>query len=86
MMTPEIAVGLDIKRAAEILASDEYAAEVREQEQLWTSRGVTPRLRMASAVAATQILLFSESCMLLFLDREDIGVMGGARGAPRMSS
>jgi predicted DsbA family dithiol-disulfide isomerase len=34
-------VGLDIKRAAEILASDEYAAEVREQEQLWVSRGVS---------------------------------------------
>ena len=34
-------VGLDIKRAAEILASDEYAAEVREQEQLWISRGVS---------------------------------------------
>nr|WP_315417501.1 DsbA family oxidoreductase [uncultured Pseudomonas sp.] len=34
-------VGLDIKRAAEILASDEYAADVREQEQLWISRGVT---------------------------------------------
>lgn len=34
-------VGLDIQRAAEILASDEYAAEVREQEQLWISRGVT---------------------------------------------
>ena len=34
-------VGLDIQRAAEILACDEYAAEVREQEQLWISRGVT---------------------------------------------
>ena len=34
-------VGLDIKRAAEILASDEYAAEVREQEELWITRGVT---------------------------------------------
>jgi predicted DsbA family dithiol-disulfide isomerase len=34
-------VGLDRARAEEILASDEYAAEVREQEQLWVSRGVT---------------------------------------------
>ena len=34
-------VGLNIARAAEILASDEYAAEVREQEQLWVSRGVS---------------------------------------------
>ncbi|MBD8092773.1 DsbA family oxidoreductase [Pseudomonas fluorescens] len=34
-------VGLDIQRAAEILASDEYAAEVREQEELWITRGVT---------------------------------------------
>ncbi|MEO8491725.1 DsbA family oxidoreductase [Pseudomonas sp.] len=34
-------VGLDGKRAAEILASDEYAAEVREEEKLWVSRGVS---------------------------------------------
>ena len=34
-------VGLDPQRAAAILASDEYVAEVREQEQLWVSRGVT---------------------------------------------
>ena len=34
-------VGLDRVRAEAILASDEYAAEVREQEQLWVSRGVT---------------------------------------------
>ncbi|KRP73976.1 DsbA family oxidoreductase [Pseudomonas paralactis] len=34
-------VGLDLKRAAQILASDEYAAEVREQEKLWITRGVT---------------------------------------------
>ncbi|MGY2200321.1 DsbA family oxidoreductase [Pseudomonas gingeri] len=34
-------VGLDRQRAEAILASDEYAAEVREQEQLWVSRGVS---------------------------------------------
>ena len=34
-------VGLDPQRTAEILASDEYAAEVREQEKLWLTRGVT---------------------------------------------
>lgn len=34
-------VGLDRARAAAILASDEYAAEVRELEQLWVSRGVS---------------------------------------------
>ena len=34
-------VGLDRLRAEAILASDEYAAEVRELEQLWVSRGVS---------------------------------------------
>ncbi|MBA1429646.1 DsbA family oxidoreductase [Pseudomonas orientalis] len=34
-------VGLDPKRADDILASEEYAAEVREQEKLWITRGVT---------------------------------------------
>ncbi len=34
-------VGLDPQRTAEILASDEYAADVREQEKLWLTRGVT---------------------------------------------
>ncbi|CRM58569.1 DsbA family oxidoreductase [Pseudomonas sp. Wu6] len=34
-------VGLDPQRTADILASDEYAAEVREQEKLWLTRGVT---------------------------------------------
>ncbi|NWB90629.1 DsbA family oxidoreductase [Pseudomonas agarici] len=34
-------VGLDRQRAEAILASEEYAAEVREQEQLWISRGVS---------------------------------------------
>ncbi|CRN03567.1 MULTISPECIES: DsbA family oxidoreductase [Pseudomonas] len=34
-------LGLDPQRTAEILASDEYAAEVREQEKLWLTRGVT---------------------------------------------
>ncbi|WP_219062072.1 DsbA family oxidoreductase [Pseudomonas sp. UMAB-08] len=34
-------VGLDRQRAEAILASGEYAAEVRELEQLWVSRGVS---------------------------------------------
>lgn len=34
-------VGLDPERAAEILASDAYAREVRAAEQLWQSRGIT---------------------------------------------
>jgi predicted DsbA family dithiol-disulfide isomerase len=34
-------VGLDKQRAEAILASDEYAAQVREEEQLWLSRGVS---------------------------------------------
>ncbi|MCV4281234.1 DsbA family oxidoreductase [Pseudomonas capsici] len=34
-------VGLDRQRAEAILASDEYAAEVREAEQIWISRGVS---------------------------------------------
>ncbi|TPG54501.1 DsbA family oxidoreductase [Sphingomonas glacialis] len=34
-------VGLDPVRAAEILASDTYAHEVRAAEQLWQSRGIT---------------------------------------------
>lgn len=34
-------VGLDRTRAEAVLASDEYAAEVRELEQLWVSRGVS---------------------------------------------
>jgi predicted DsbA family dithiol-disulfide isomerase len=33
-------VGLDPARATEILASDEYAREVRAAEQLWQSRGI----------------------------------------------
>ena len=33
-------VGLDPVQAAEILASDRYAAEVRAAEQLWQSRGI----------------------------------------------
>ena len=34
------AVGLDIARAKEILASDEFAAEVREREQYYLSAGI----------------------------------------------
>lgn len=34
-------VGLDPERAAEILASDAYAREVRDAEQLWQARGIT---------------------------------------------
>lgn len=34
-------VGLDRVRAEAILSSDQYAAEVREQEQLWVSRGIS---------------------------------------------
>ena len=34
-------VGLDRMRAQEILGSNEFAAEVREAEQLWVSRGVS---------------------------------------------
>jgi predicted DsbA family dithiol-disulfide isomerase len=33
-------VGLDAKRAAQILASDEYTAEVRAREQFYVSRGI----------------------------------------------
>lgn len=33
--------GLDRHRAEQILASDEFAAEVREAEQLWVGRGVS---------------------------------------------
>jgi predicted DsbA family dithiol-disulfide isomerase len=33
-------VGLDSARAKAILASDEFAAEVREREQFWTSHGI----------------------------------------------
>jgi predicted DsbA family dithiol-disulfide isomerase len=33
-------VGLDATRAAQILASDEYAAEVRTREAFYTSRGI----------------------------------------------
>lgn len=33
-------VGLDVDRAAEILASDEYAAEVRERERHWQQLGI----------------------------------------------
>lgn len=33
-------VGLDVARAAAILESDEYTAEVREREHLWQRRGV----------------------------------------------
>ena len=34
-------VGLDTTRAAAILASDEYADDVRTAEQLWQSRGIS---------------------------------------------
>ncbi|WP_025112407.1 DsbA family oxidoreductase [Pseudomonas sp. H1h] len=34
-------IGLDRQRAAAILASDEFADEVREEEQLWLQRGVS---------------------------------------------
>jgi len=34
-------VGLDRQRAEQILASDEYTREVKEEEQLWLSRGVS---------------------------------------------
>ena len=34
-------VGLNRQRAEAILASDEFAKEVREEEQLWLSRGVS---------------------------------------------
>lgn len=34
------AVGLDRERAAQILAGDEYAAEVREDEQTWLQAGI----------------------------------------------
>jgi predicted DsbA family dithiol-disulfide isomerase len=34
-------VGLDRQRAEAILASDEFAKQVREEEQLWLSRGVS---------------------------------------------
>jgi predicted DsbA family dithiol-disulfide isomerase len=33
-------VGLDVKRAAAILGSDEFAAEVREREKFYTDRGI----------------------------------------------
>lgn len=33
-------VGLDVARAQDILASDEYAAEVREQERFYHSQGI----------------------------------------------
>jgi predicted DsbA family dithiol-disulfide isomerase len=33
-------VGLDAKRAAEILGSDEFAAEVREREKFYADRGI----------------------------------------------
>ncbi len=34
-------VGLDVERATAILASDEYAAEVRAAERLWQQRGIS---------------------------------------------
>jgi predicted DsbA family dithiol-disulfide isomerase len=34
------AAGLDVARAREILASDEYAQDVREQEEFYTSHGI----------------------------------------------
>ena len=33
-------VGLDATRAAAILASDEFTAEVREREQFWQQAGI----------------------------------------------
>lgn len=47
--------GLDSARAQEILASDAYAAEVREQETFYTSRGV----RSVPAVILNDTLLIS---------------------------
>ncbi len=47
MTDPEVladaaqAAGLDHARAVEVLADDLYAAEVRAEEQLWVSRGIT---------------------------------------------
>jgi predicted DsbA family dithiol-disulfide isomerase len=35
-----IGAGLDAERARQVLASDEYAAEVRAQEQFFMSRGI----------------------------------------------
>jgi predicted DsbA family dithiol-disulfide isomerase len=47
MTDPEVladaaqAAGLDRAEAVEVLADDRYAAEVRAEEQLWVSRGIT---------------------------------------------
>ena len=47
MTDPEVladaaqAAGLDRTRAVEVLADDRYAAEVRAEEALWVSRGIT---------------------------------------------
>lgn len=47
MTDPEVladaaqAAGLDRAKAVEVLADDRYAAEVRAEEQLWVSRGIT---------------------------------------------
>jgi predicted DsbA family dithiol-disulfide isomerase len=35
------AAGLDMSRAAEVLAGDEYAATVRDDEEIWRSRGIS---------------------------------------------
>ena len=34
-------VGLDTSRAAQILASDEFTAEVRQAQQFWQSQGIS---------------------------------------------
>ncbi|MNL34489.1 DSBA-like thioredoxin domain protein [compost metagenome] len=41
LVTIAQSVGLDRQRAEAILASEEFATEVREEEQLWLSRGVS---------------------------------------------
>ena len=41
LVTAAAKVGLDPVRAGDILASDEYAREVRAAEQLWQSRGIS---------------------------------------------
>ena len=38
--SPAAQAGLDVARAREILASDEFAAEVREREQFYQQHGI----------------------------------------------
>lgn len=40
-------VGLDAKRAAEILESDEFAAEVRGREKFYADRGIRALRQLA---------------------------------------